>query len=184
MNKIRKTRTYMSITLSILFIFFSVTARNSSVRIISKVDRYAGMDWTGLSFQEIMDDAENTKNTGNRLFKEGKFELAKAKYEKMISIDKSSESDATAALLKLKQKEQVFDWGYMFGGDDEDDKIPDNAEHEIEDSRSEKDISKTNLDGGVTDSEHEPERIGFLGRLWPSGTRILAALGLNRCSIL
>lgn len=74
------------------------------------------------------------------------------------------------------------------GGDVKDDKIPDKAENEIENSGSEKDISKTDLDGGVTDSEHEPEpepeRIGFLGRLWPSGRRIIAALGLNRCSIL
>ncbi|XP_010269697.1 PREDICTED: peptidyl-prolyl cis-trans isomerase PASTICCINO1 [Nelumbo nucifera] len=41
-------------------------------------------DWTGLSFQRIMDEAEKIKNTGNRLFKEGKFELAKAKYEKVL----------------------------------------------------------------------------------------------------
>ncbi|KAK3018976.1 hypothetical protein RJ639_003395 [Escallonia herrerae] len=39
-------------------------------------------DWTGMSFRSIMDDVEKTKGTGNRLFKEGKFELAKAKYEK------------------------------------------------------------------------------------------------------
>ncbi|XP_010515914.1 PREDICTED: peptidyl-prolyl cis-trans isomerase PASTICCINO1 [Camelina sativa] len=146
-------------------------------------------DWTGLNFQSIMDEAEKIRSTGNRLFKEGKFELAKAKYEKvlrefnhvnpqdddegkifgdtrnmlhlnvaacllklgewrksietcnkvleakpghvkglyrrgmayiaggeyddarndfnmMIKVDKSSEADATAALLKLKQKEQ------------------------------------------------------------------------------
>ncbi|XP_020526603.1 peptidyl-prolyl cis-trans isomerase PASTICCINO1 isoform X2 [Amborella trichopoda] len=41
-------------------------------------------DWTGLSFNEIMDDAEKIKVTGNRLFKEGKYELAKAKYEKVL----------------------------------------------------------------------------------------------------
>lgn len=31
-----------------------------------------------------------------------------------------------------------------------------------------------------------PEKLGFLSpsRLWPSGRRIFAALGLNRCSIL
>uniref|UniRef100_A0A0E0KE38 peptidylprolyl isomerase n=1 Tax=Oryza punctata TaxID=4537 RepID=A0A0E0KE38_ORYPU len=42
------------------------------------------VDWTGFTFQEIMDDAEKIKTTGNRLFKEGKFELAKAKYEKVL----------------------------------------------------------------------------------------------------
>ncbi|KAJ7961336.1 Peptidylprolyl isomerase [Quillaja saponaria] len=41
-------------------------------------------DWTGLDFKSIMDDAEKTRNTGNRLFKEGKFVLAKAKYEKVL----------------------------------------------------------------------------------------------------
>ncbi|KFK34648.1 hypothetical protein AALP_AA5G173000 [Arabis alpina] len=41
-------------------------------------------DWTGLNFQSIMNEAENIRSTGNRLFKEGKFELAKAKYEKVL----------------------------------------------------------------------------------------------------
>lgn len=41
-------------------------------------------DWTGLNFNEIMDEAEKIKSTGNRLFKEGKYELAKAKYEKLL----------------------------------------------------------------------------------------------------
>eukprot|EP01018_Ginkgo_biloba_P033395 Gb_29099 [translate_table: standard] len=41
-------------------------------------------DWTGLNFKEIMDEAEKIKSIGNRLFKEGKYELAKAKYEKVL----------------------------------------------------------------------------------------------------
>ncbi|XP_077238858.1 FKBP-type peptidyl-prolyl cis-trans isomerase family protein [Tasmannia lanceolata] len=41
-------------------------------------------DWTGLSFKSIMEEADKIKDTGNRLFKEGKFELAKAKYEKVL----------------------------------------------------------------------------------------------------
>ncbi|KAL5740497.1 hypothetical protein ACOSQ2_029677 [Xanthoceras sorbifolium] len=41
-------------------------------------------DWTGLNFQSIMDEAEKIRVTGNRLFKEEKFELAKAKYEKVL----------------------------------------------------------------------------------------------------
>ncbi|KAK9920526.1 hypothetical protein M0R45_029081 [Rubus argutus] len=41
-------------------------------------------DWTGLDFTSIMDEAEKIRSTGNRLFKEGKFELAKAKYEKVL----------------------------------------------------------------------------------------------------
>ncbi|URD81693.1 FKBP-type peptidyl-prolyl cis-trans isomerase [Musa troglodytarum] len=137
----------------------------------------------------------------------GDFDEAQKDFEMMISIDKASEPDAAAALLKLKQKEQEADkkakrqFKGLFdrnpgeiaevGGDARDDKSPHKAEHEIENSGSEKEISKTDLDGGVTnddddddDGEHEPERIGFLGRLWPSGRRILAGLGLNRCSIL
>ncbi|KAF3613513.1 Peptidyl-prolyl cis-trans isomerase PASTICCINO1 [Capsicum annuum] len=130
---------------------------------IELLDFNTPKDWTGFSFQEIMDDVEKIKGTGNRLFKEGKFELAKAKYEKvlrefnhvhpqddeegkefantrvldanpvhvkalyrrgmaymasgdfeearadfnkMMSIDKSSEGSAKAALLKLKKEEQ------------------------------------------------------------------------------
>ncbi|KAL1370973.1 hypothetical protein HN51_001192 [Arachis hypogaea] len=41
-------------------------------------------DWTGLDFNSIMNEAEKIRNTGNRLFKEGKYELAKAKYEKVL----------------------------------------------------------------------------------------------------
>ncbi|KAE8099302.1 hypothetical protein FH972_017293 [Carpinus fangiana] len=41
-------------------------------------------DWTGLNFKSIMDEAEKIRHTGNRLFKDGKFELAKAKYEKVL----------------------------------------------------------------------------------------------------
>ncbi|KAF2316296.1 hypothetical protein GH714_041637 [Hevea brasiliensis] len=41
-------------------------------------------DWTGMDFPSIMGEAEKIRNTGNRLFKEGKFELAKAKYEKVL----------------------------------------------------------------------------------------------------
>ncbi|GAB2267638.1 G1/S-specific cyclin pas1 [Dionaea muscipula] len=41
-------------------------------------------DWTGLNFKSIMDETEKIKTTGNGLFKEGKYELAKAKYEKLL----------------------------------------------------------------------------------------------------
>ncbi|KAJ7558926.1 hypothetical protein O6H91_04G061800 [Diphasiastrum complanatum] len=123
-------------------------------------------DWTGMNFKQIMDDVEKIKGTGNRLFKESKFDLAKAKYEKnllnlnvaachqklgdpsksiewcnkvlegnphhvkalyrrgvaytargdfeeahsdfetMKRIDKSSEQDANAAIIKLQKKKQ------------------------------------------------------------------------------
>ncbi|KAL9273705.1 Peptidyl-prolyl cis-trans isomerase PASTICCINO1-like protein [Drosera capensis] len=125
-------------------------------------------DWTGLNFRSIMDEADKIKSTGNGLFKEGKYELAKANcfensttlilrmtmkgknllmpeksieacekvldsnpvhvkalyrrgmahiaagdfeeartdFQMMIEVDSSSEPDATAALQKLKHKEQ------------------------------------------------------------------------------
>ncbi|KAM7464011.1 hypothetical protein LguiA_032132 [Lonicera macranthoides] len=41
-------------------------------------------DWTGMDFRGIMEEVEKIKGTGNRLFKEGKYELAKAKYDKVL----------------------------------------------------------------------------------------------------
>ncbi|XP_027179995.1 peptidyl-prolyl cis-trans isomerase PASTICCINO1 isoform X1 [Coffea eugenioides] len=43
-------------------------------------------DWTGFNFRQIMEDVEKIKGTGNRLFKEGKYQLAKAKYEKACVV--------------------------------------------------------------------------------------------------
>ncbi|MCI30648.1 peptidyl-prolyl cis-trans isomerase PASTICCINO1-like, partial [Trifolium medium] len=37
----------------------------------------------------------------------GDFDEARADFKMMMKVDKSTESDANAALLKLKQKEQV-----------------------------------------------------------------------------
>ncbi|OIT36449.1 PREDICTED: peptidyl-prolyl cis-trans isomerase PASTICCINO1 [Nicotiana attenuata] len=51
---------------------------------IELLDFNTAKDWTGFSFREIMEDVEKIKGTGNRLFKEEKFELAKAKYEKVL----------------------------------------------------------------------------------------------------
>ncbi|KAG0618714.1 hypothetical protein M758_4G087100 [Ceratodon purpureus] len=51
---------------------------------VELLDFETAKDWTGLNFQEIMAEADAIKTTGNRLFKEGKYELAKAKYEKVL----------------------------------------------------------------------------------------------------
>lgn len=37
-----------------------------------------------MDFRSIMNEAEKIRSTGNRLFKEGKYELAKVKYEKLL----------------------------------------------------------------------------------------------------
>ncbi|KAJ3682694.1 hypothetical protein LUZ60_012921 [Juncus effusus] len=253
-------------------------------------------DWTGLNFNEIMQEADKIKNTGNRLFKEGKFELAKAKYEKvlreynhvnpqddeegkvfvnsrnslhlnvaacyqklgesrksiescnkvldgnpvhikalyrrgmahlqagdfddakqdfekMISIDKSSEPDATAALLKLKQKQQesehkarkqfkgLFDKKpgeiSQVGSDSIDSTISNNNSQEIKEeieldettasttNPNDKNNNKNNnMEREAEEFAFEEERIGILGRVFPMAGRIFYSLGLNRCSIL
>ncbi|KAL3839469.1 hypothetical protein ACJIZ3_024060 [Penstemon smallii] len=51
---------------------------------IELLDYEKQKDWSGFNFREIMDDVEKIKGTGNRLFKEGKYELAKAKYEHVL----------------------------------------------------------------------------------------------------
>ncbi|GER39901.1 peptidyl-prolyl cis-trans isomerase PASTICCINO1 [Striga asiatica] len=51
---------------------------------IELLDYEKQKDWNGFNFREIMEDVEKIKGTGNRLFKEGKYELAKAKYEHVL----------------------------------------------------------------------------------------------------
>lgn len=51
---------------------------------VELLDFEKAKDWTGLTFQEIMDDADKLKAIGNRLYKEEKYNLAKAKYEKVL----------------------------------------------------------------------------------------------------
>ncbi|OVA17744.1 Peptidyl-prolyl cis-trans isomerase [Macleaya cordata] len=239
-------------------------------------------DWTGLSFNSIMEEAEKIKNTGNRLFKEGKFELAKANndchlqvlrefnhvnpqddgegkiflnsrnslhlnvaacylkmgeckksieacdkvldanpvhvkalyrrgmaymsagdfeearsdFKKMITIDKSLEPDATAALKKLKQKEQevetkakrqfkglfdkkpgeIADVGTDTGNDEK-------AENENHKSGDEAADSVEDEAEDVNEAAPPPPR-GLFSRIWPVGSRLFSALGLQRCSIL
>ncbi|XP_066380555.1 peptidyl-prolyl cis-trans isomerase PASTICCINO1-like isoform X2 [Miscanthus floridulus] len=240
-------------------------------------------DWTGLTFEEIMDEADKIKNTGNRLFKEGKFELAKAKYdkvlreynhvhphddeegkifansrsslhlnvafcyqkmgeyrksietcnkvldanpvhvkalyrrgtsfmllgefddarndfEKMITVDESSEPDATAALLKLKQKEQeaekrarkqfkgLFDKkpGEICEVGVESEGRKDAGGARGSDDATSADRGANTMDSPTREPEYafEEERPGLLGRLWPSARRIFSSLGMNRCTIL
>ncbi|OEL36350.1 Peptidyl-prolyl cis-trans isomerase PASTICCINO1 [Dichanthelium oligosanthes] len=192
-------------------------------------------DWTGLTFKEIMDEADKIKNTGNRLFKEGKFELAKAKYdkevldanpvhakalyrrgmsymllgefddarndfEKMIMVDKSSEPEAKAALLKLKQTEQETEKKARKQFKGLFDKKPGEISEVGVESVGGKDAGDTKSSGEATSADRdadakgsqsaeseyafEEERPGLLGRLWPSGRRIFSSLGLNRCTIL
>lgn len=51
---------------------------------VELIDFEKAKDWTGLTFDEIMEEVESIKAIGNRLYKEGKYILAKAKYEKIL----------------------------------------------------------------------------------------------------
>lgn len=235
-------------------------------------------DWTGLSFRDIMEEAEKIRGTGNRLFKEGKFELAKAKYDKvlrefnhvnpqndeegkefsdtrnllnlnmaacylkmrdcrksieacnkvldanpvhikalyrrgmaymssgdfeearcdfkkMISIDKSSEPDANAALLKLKQNEQEVErkarkqFKGLFDkkpGEIAESEIDDRGVDQIVQENHENSASKESSGGDAQEEvfEEAPPRMGLFSYIWPTGRRLLSALGVQRCSIL
>ncbi|KAG6523945.1 hypothetical protein ZIOFF_013833 [Zingiber officinale] len=125
----------------------------------------------------------------------GDFVEAKKDFEMMMKVDKTAEPDAIAALLKLKQKEQetekkarrqfkgLFDKkpGEIseVGNDVKDGSTPDDSKPETQNTMLEKETGdKDHIDGDAAESIYEPDRIGLLGRLWPSGSRIFAALGL------
>lgn len=71
------------------------------------------------------------------------------------------------------------------GTDVKDGSTPDDSKPETGNTMLEKETGdKDHNDGDATEGIYESDRIGLLGRLWPSGRRIFAALGLNKCSIL
>ncbi|XP_056176967.1 peptidyl-prolyl cis-trans isomerase PASTICCINO1 [Syzygium oleosum] len=126
----------------------------------------------------------------------GDFEEARADFKAMTTIDKSSEPDATAALLKLKQKEQEVERKArrQFKG------LFDKKPGEIADARTEGTeehdgiVEAQTSDGEVEpgaesaremhESEDAPPRMGWFSHFWPTGGRLFTALGLERCSIL
>ncbi|KAL6878348.1 hypothetical protein ACP4OV_012518 [Aristida adscensionis] len=130
----------------------------------------------------------------------GDFDDAKNDFEKMITVDKSSEPDATSALLKLKQKQQetekkarkqfkgLFDKkpGEIseVGVESEGGKNAPDTNGSAEETSVGRDATATDGPHGKPEHAFEEERPGFLGRLWPSARRIFSSLGLNRCTIL
>lgn len=124
----------------------------------------------------------------------GDFDDARSDFEKMVTIEKSSEPDATAALLKLKQKEQEVEkkakrqFKGLFDkrpgeiaevGTDVSEKPK--PEEEISNTADVKDSSEVE-DEGIHDAD--PPRRSFLSHIWPIGSRLFTSLGLQRCSIL
>uniref|UniRef100_A0A0A9CHY0 Uncharacterized protein n=1 Tax=Arundo donax TaxID=35708 RepID=A0A0A9CHY0_ARUDO len=130
----------------------------------------------------------------------GEFDDAKNDFEKMITVDKSSEPDATAALVKLKQTIQetekkarkqfkgLFDKkpGEIseVGVESDGGKNAGDTKGSDETTTADRDASANDSLHGESEHAFEEERPGLLGRLWPSARRIFSSLGVNRCTIL
>uniref|UniRef100_A0A7N0VHY8 peptidylprolyl isomerase n=1 Tax=Kalanchoe fedtschenkoi TaxID=63787 RepID=A0A7N0VHY8_KALFE len=124
----------------------------------------------------------------------GDFDDARNDFKKMITVDKSSEPDAIAALAKLKQKELevekkarkqfkgLFDKKPGEIADVEVDKDKSAGENSIE--RSEDEVVSDGIESEGLLQAQAPPRMGLFSRLWPSGRRLFTKLGVNRCTIL
>lgn len=122
----------------------------------------------------------------------GDFEEAKSDFNMMIKLDKSTEPDATAALLKVKQKEQEVEKKVrkQFKGlfDKKPGEIAEAGTEDVDETAGEihKNDDKEDSDGDHSDESHETAddapRTSWLSRLWPR--RLLAALGRPGCTIL
>lgn len=125
----------------------------------------------------------------------GDFEEARSDFEMMLKVDKSSELDATAALKKLKQKQQDVEKKARRQFKGLFDKKPGEIADAGTDDRGEEQSTSENQKNGdqedsngtdtedVEDVADEP-REGLFSRLWPTGRRLFSALGLQRCAIL
>ncbi|EMS68065.1 Peptidyl-prolyl isomerase PASTICCINO1 [Triticum urartu] len=129
----------------------------------------------------------------------GDFDDAKNDFEKMVTVDKSSEPDATAALVKLKQKEQEIEKKARKQFKGLFDKKPGEISEvgvesknggdtagsgEAVTSRDRNGSGKSSPPSAESDHAFDEERPGLIGRIWPSARRIFSSLGLNRCTIL
>ncbi|KAK4800922.1 hypothetical protein SAY86_021409 [Trapa natans] len=126
----------------------------------------------------------------------GDFEEARTDFKAMIKLDKSSEPDAKAALLKLKQKEQEVESKArkQFRGlfDKKPGEISDVGTDEREEEPAAEDHKTRGQEQSDKDEAEEPEdpsnarqqATGLFSLFWPAGRRIFTALGLERCSIL
>ncbi|KAI5561151.1 hypothetical protein BDE02_16G095400 [Populus trichocarpa] len=125
----------------------------------------------------------------------GDFEEARSDFEMMLKVDKSSELDATAALKKLKQKQQDVEKKARRQFKGLFDKKPGEIADAGTDDRGEEQSTSENQkngdqeDSNGTDTEDvedvaDEHREGLFSRLWPTGRRLFSALGLQRCAIL
>lgn len=123
----------------------------------------------------------------------GDFEEARNDFKMMMSIDKSCEPDATAALAKLKQKEQEVErkarsqFKGLFDkkpGDIAEAGVDDRGDKRLGENQKNDDKEDSDGDKEFQEAEDAPPPMGFLSHLWPTGRRFFTALGLDRCSIL
>ncbi|KAL5709364.1 peptidylprolyl isomerase [Ranunculus cassubicifolius] len=123
----------------------------------------------------------------------GDFDEARTDFEKMKTVDKLSEPDATAALVKLKQKEQEVEKKAKKQFKGLFDKKPGEISEvgsEISEKPKEEGILETGEEKDEVEVEAEdrdsepPPRRSFLSQIWPVGSRIFQSFGLNRCTIL
>ncbi|CAB4305319.1 unnamed protein product [Prunus armeniaca] len=118
----------------------------------------------------------------------GDFEEAKSDFNTVIQL----KPDATAALLKVKQKEQEVEKKVrkQFKGlfDKKPGEIAEAGTEDVDETAGEihKNDDKEDSDGDHSDESHETAddapRTSWLSRLWPR--RLLAALGRPGCTIL
>ncbi|XP_075647533.1 peptidyl-prolyl cis-trans isomerase PASTICCINO1-like [Castanea sativa] len=125
----------------------------------------------------------------------GDFEEARGDFKMMMKVDKLSEADATAALLKLKQKEQEVEkkarkqFKGLFDKKPGEIAIAGSEEREDNDTGEnpnnfDKEDSDENNSEESREAEAEADQMGWFSRIWPTGGRLFSALGLQRCSIL
>lgn len=123
----------------------------------------------------------------------GDFEEARNDFKMMMSIDKSCEPDATAALVKLKQKEQEVErkarsqFKGLFDkkpGDIAEAGVDDRGDKRLGENQKNDDKEDSDGDKEFQEAEDAPPPMGFLSHLWPTSRRFFTALGLDRCSIL
>ncbi|KAI3801334.1 hypothetical protein L1987_29438 [Smallanthus sonchifolius] len=98
---------------------------------------------------------------------------------RMMTIDKSSEANAKAALLKLKQTEQPGEISL-------DNKVNETKIEDRDDGVDEPLISSQEEKDGDEDEPPvpAPARMGSFSRLWTRGMNLFKSVGINRCSIL
>ncbi|KAG6693094.1 peptidyl-prolyl cis-trans isomerase PASTICCINO1-like [Carya illinoinensis] len=124
----------------------------------------------------------------------GDFEEAKANFKMMMKSDKSSEAEATAALLKLQQKEQEVErkarkqFKGLFDKKPREIAEVGDREEDHDTGEKQKNIDKGDSEVENSDESHEDaadaRQMGWFSHFWPTSRRLFSGLGLQRCTIL